>query len=74
MDGGAWGGGYSPCGCKESDVTGQLSARARTHTHTHTHDTFVPGASAGAFQKCRIILDPPCRRAGNVTGSDGESL
>ena len=26
-------------------------ARAHTHTHTltHTHDTFVPGASIGAF-------------------------
>ena len=33
--------GYSPWGCKESDMTEQLSmctrARAHTHTHTHTH-------------------------------------
>ena len=25
--------GYSPCGCKESDMTEQLSV----HTHIHTH-------------------------------------
>ena len=28
--------GYSPWGCKESDTTERLSARAHTHTHTHT--------------------------------------
>ncbi|CAM9557340.1 unnamed protein product [Rangifer tarandus platyrhynchus] len=32
---------YSPWGCKESDMTGQLSARARTHTHTHTQQLSV---------------------------------
>ena len=37
MDGGAWGGVYSPWGCKESDVTGQLSAHTHTHIHTHAH-------------------------------------
>ena len=29
------GAGYSPWGCKESDTTEELSARACTHTHTH---------------------------------------
>ena len=28
--------GYSPQGCKESDVT-EVTKRARAHTHTHTH-------------------------------------
>ena len=35
MDRGAWAG-YSPCGCKESNMTEQ------THTHTHTHTGRLP--------------------------------
>ena len=31
--------GYSPRGCKESDMTEQL------HTHTHTHTVFFAGES-----------------------------
>ena len=31
--------GYSPCNCKESDTTEQLSTHIHTHTHTHTHKT-----------------------------------
>ena len=29
--------GYSPWGCKESDVTEQLSTHTHTHMHTYTH-------------------------------------
>ena len=29
--------GYSPWGCKESDVTEQLSTHTHTHAHIHTH-------------------------------------
>ena len=29
--------GYRPWGCKEPDVTGQLSMCLHAHTHTHTH-------------------------------------
>ena len=29
--------GYSPWGCKESDMTEQPSMHTHTHTHTHTH-------------------------------------
>ena len=29
--------GYSPRGCKESEMTKQLSTYTITHTHTHTH-------------------------------------
>ena len=28
--------GYSPWGCKELDMTEQLSTHTHTHTHTHT--------------------------------------
>ena len=28
--------GYSPWGCKESDMTGRLNTHTHTHTHTHT--------------------------------------
>ena len=31
--------GYSPWGCKQLDMTEQLThTRTHTHTHTHTHD------------------------------------
>ena len=35
---------YSSWGCKESDVTEQLSAHVHryAHTHTHTHTTHTP--------------------------------
>ena len=28
---------YSPWGCKEPDMTGQLNNYTHTHTHTHTY-------------------------------------
>ena len=32
--------GYSPCGCKESDMIERLiRTHTHTHTHIHTHDT-----------------------------------
>ena len=29
--------GYSPCGCKESDIIEPMRTCTYTHTHTHTH-------------------------------------
>ena len=42
MDRGAWRATYSPWGCRELDMTEQLTHR-HTHTHTHTHTACLMG-------------------------------
>ena len=41
--------GYSPRGCRESDVTELLSVHTHTYTHTHFTTTNVRVADDGLF-------------------------
>ena len=48
--------GYSPRGCKELDMTEQLT---HTHTHTHTQEERIPQASGVAEGISQNLADIP---------------
>ena len=56
------GGGGTPWGCKEPDMT---EAAEHTHTHTHTH-THAAAAAAKSLQACLTLCD-------SIDGSPSDS-
>ena len=53
--------GYSPWGCKESDVAERVHTHTYTHTHTHTHTHETDRYTQLGSQSCsRPSRKPPC--------------